>query len=81
MDTRQLRVSSEAGKSCSYCSFFRVQQAAYPHDDGVCDNHVDRVRGDFLCESFLSTQYVHARGTSYDSQSQPEPMDEERGNF
>jgi hypothetical protein len=53
-DERELSISGNTTRSCASCSYFRTTQAAHPNDDGECFIFNDSVRGDFVCNSFLS---------------------------
>lgn len=61
-EDRQLRVTGDASRSCSYCTMFRTVRVGNPHDDGECGAHGDLVRGDFTCSSFSSGEEDAADG-------------------
>lgn len=57
---RNLRIAPTSERACTYCYFFRITQIAYPSDEGLCSQYADDfVRGDFICDGYMSTEASH----------------------
>lgn len=58
MQERNLIISGNTTRSCLYCIYYRTTQLGGPYDQGICSAYSDPVRGDFVCDTFISTVEV-----------------------
>ncbi len=68
-----LQVSQQPYRRCDLCTHFATIGRSHVELDGKCSAYEAFVRGDFLCESFLSIYQEPKQRLSYNGYSQPEP--------